>query len=145
MRNYDEDLPANTFRAWFLGMLLTTIGSGLNALFSLRAPSITITTYVAQLVAYPLGCGMAKVLPNHVWNIGPLKFNLNPGPFNIKEHTLIVVMANASFGTGVAYFTDTVVVQKAFYNHDLGRPFDSLPFLSQLIAFKDGASTFYWP
>lgn len=103
-------------------MILTTIGSGLNALFSLRAPSITITTYVAQLVAYPLGIGMAKVLPNHVWHLGPLSFNLNPGPFNIKEHTLIVVMANASFGTGVAYFTDTVVVQKAFYNNDLGKP-----------------------
>ncbi|KAL9109139.1 MAG: hypothetical protein Q9227_006230 [Pyrenula ochraceoflavens] len=126
VRNYDEDLPANTIRAWFLGMILTTLGSGLNALFSLRAPSITITTYVAQLVAYPLGVGMAWILPNHVFNLFGLRFNLNPGPFNIKEHTLIVVMANASFGTGVAYFTDTVVVQRAFYNNDLGWGFNIL-------------------
>ena len=64
---------------------------------------------------------MAKVLPNREFNTFGLRWNLNPGPFNIKEHTLIVVMANASFGTGVAYFTDTVVVQKAFYKNDLGR------------------------
>lgn len=51
VRNYDEDVPCNTVRAWVLGMILTTIGSGLNMLFSMRSPSIVITSIVAQLVA----------------------------------------------------------------------------------------------
>jgi len=55
VRNYDEDVPASTIRAWVIGLLLTTIGSGLNALFNLRSPAITITSVVAQLVAYPMG------------------------------------------------------------------------------------------
>ena len=44
VRNVDEDVPANTVRAWVIGMLFTTIGSGLNMLFSLRNPQITITS-----------------------------------------------------------------------------------------------------
>ena len=44
VRNIDEDVPANTIRAWVIGLLFTTIGSGLNMLFSLRNPQITITS-----------------------------------------------------------------------------------------------------
>ena len=63
VRNYDEpDLPCNTIRAWVIGILLTTIASGINLLFSLRNPSISITTYVIQVVAYPLGRGWDKVI-----------------------------------------------------------------------------------
>lgn len=45
----DDTLPCNTVRAWVIGLIFTTIGSGLNMLFSLRNPSITITSIVAQL------------------------------------------------------------------------------------------------
>ena len=62
VRNYDEpDLPANTIRAWVIGLLLTTIACAINLLFSLRNPSITVTTYCVQLVAYPLGLGWDMV------------------------------------------------------------------------------------
>lgn len=61
VRNYDEDLPANTIRAWVIGMIATTIVSAVNLLFSLRNPSITIYVYVVQLLAYPVGCGLARV------------------------------------------------------------------------------------
>lgn len=45
---YDEDLPANTIRSWTIGLILTTLGSALNMLFSMRAPSIIITSLVVQ-------------------------------------------------------------------------------------------------
>lgn len=99
---------------------MTTIFSALNMLFSLRNPAIIITTYVAQLVAYPLGVAWSKVLPNRQFNVFGLKFNLNPGPFNYKEHGLVVLMANASYGGGPAYFTDILTAQKAFYGFDFG-------------------------
>jgi len=101
-------------------MLLTTIGSGLNALFTLRSPAISITSIVAQLVAYPLGVGWSWLMPNRQFNTFGVKWNLNPGPFNFKEHTIIVVMANASFGGGAGYFTDTIVAQQGFYGQDFG-------------------------
>ncbi len=94
VRNYDEDMPANTVRAWVIGIIFATIGSALNMLFSMRSPSITITTYVAQLLSHPVGLFWARVMPDRQYKIFGLKFNLNPGPWNLKEHTLVVIMAN---------------------------------------------------
>jgi hypothetical protein len=54
-------VPANTIRAWVIGMIATTVVSAVNLLFSLRNPSINIYVYVVQLLAYPMGVGMAKV------------------------------------------------------------------------------------
>ncbi|KAI1907448.1 hypothetical protein LOZ61_006141 [Ophidiomyces ophidiicola] len=120
VRNTDEDLPVDTIRAWIIGMFLTTIGAGLNSLFSLRAPSIVVSSMVALLVAHPLGLAWARVMPAKTIRAFGHKWDLNPGPFNIKEHALIVIMANASIGYGVAYFTDTIQAQVAFYQTDFG-------------------------
>lgn len=93
---YDEDVPVDTARAWVLGMLLTTIASGLNALFALRQPAITITSLTVQLVAYPLGVGWTYAMPTRKFSLFGKSFTLNNGPFNMKEHTIIVVMANVN-------------------------------------------------
>ncbi len=63
VRNYDEDMPANTPRAWIIGMLWCTIGSAVNMLFSLRNPSIYLTPVVTLLLSYPFGLA---------WNYGKL-------------------------------------------------------------------------
>lgn len=136
MRNYDEDLPVNTIRAWTIGLFLTTIASGLNSLFSLRAPALTISSIVVQLVAYPLGVGWTMIMPNRAFKTFGLQWNLNPGPFNLKEHGLIVIMANAAFGNGVGYFTDTIVAQRGFYGQNFGWGFNiMLAFTTQCIGF----------
>lgn len=59
VRNYDEDVPANTIRAWVIGMLWTTIGSGVNMLFSMRNPSVYLTPVVTLLLSYPFGLAWA--------------------------------------------------------------------------------------
>ena len=43
-----------------------------------------------------------------------------PGPFNMKEHTIIVVMANASFAGGVAYASNILLAQEVFYGQYFG-------------------------
>jgi len=96
VRNFDVDFPANTIRAWFIGLLLCTIGSAVNMLFSMRNPSILVTTYVIQLVAYPIGLGWDLIMPDHDFHLLGLSFNLKPGKFNYKEHVIIVVMSNVS-------------------------------------------------
>lgn len=110
----DPSMPANTIRAWFLGLLFVTLGSGLNVLFSLRQPSIAIGSLVAQLCCYPIGVFMAKVLPTRQFNTFGLVWSLNPGPFNKKEHVLITIMANVSFAGGPAYSTNTIEAMMGF-------------------------------
>jgi OPT family small oligopeptide transporter len=120
VRNTDEDVPANTIRAWFLGFIFVTIGSGCNMLFSLRNPAIQITSIVAQLVSFPFGLLMARYLPSKQFNTFGLKWSLNPGPFNMKEHTLITIMANVSFAQGAAYSTYGLEALMGFYKKDYG-------------------------
>ncbi|KAF2106447.1 OPT oligopeptide transporter protein-domain-containing protein [Lophiotrema nucula] len=122
--NYDEEMPANTIRAWVLGMTLAFIGAAVNTLFSLRNPVIGIGVIVAQLIAYVLGNAWAKLLPKKQHETFGIKWNINPGPFNVKEHAIIVVMANVSFGT--AYATDIILAQKVFYKQDFGIAFQLL-------------------
>ncbi|KAF4504162.1 hypothetical protein G6O67_008349 [Ophiocordyceps sinensis] len=126
VRNYDVDVPANTVRAWVIGMILCTFGSGINMLFSLRNPSVAITTYVVQLIAYPIGRGWDLVMPDRVWNLFGLKFNLRPGKFNHKEHVVIVAMSNAAYGGGVVYASDVLIAQRIFYGQDFGPAFQIL-------------------
>jgi len=52
---------------------------------------------------------MAATLPHGIFN---------PGPFNIKEHVLITICANA--GAGVAYAIDIYTIQRLFYGQNLG-------------------------
>lgn len=134
--NYDEGGHSNTIRAWVIGLLFATIGSALNMLFSMRQPYIVIPSYVAQVVSYPVGVGWAKVMPNKVYRVFGVQFNLNPGPFSKKEHAMVVIMANATFAGGAAYATDVLLAQRAFYNQHFGWVFEIFMCIStQMLGF----------
>ncbi|KAJ5936413.1 OPT oligopeptide transporter [Penicillium verhagenii] len=117
----DPSISSNTFRAWFIGLLLTIVFTGVNQLFTLRYPSIVLTSYVSQVVSYPMGVFMAKILPTRQYSLFGYRFSFNPGPFNQKEHMLITVMANVGYGgyMGTAYTTNifTVLKVKKWYNN----------------------------
>ncbi|KAJ4268685.1 hypothetical protein NW762_002752 [Fusarium torreyae] len=124
VRNFDEDLPCNTVRAWTIGMLLVVVGASMNTLFSLRQPSISIGPLIAQIVAWPMGHGWARFVPDREFTTFGIKWTLNPGPFNVKEHAIIVVMASVSFS--VAYATDIILAQLIFYKQNFGITFQLL-------------------
>lgn len=130
--NYDDGAYVNTIRAWVLGMLFATLGSGLNALFGLRAPYIIITSYVAQVVAFPFGKAWARFLPEGRFTIFGKECRLNPGPFTKKEHAIVVIMANATFGTGAAYGIDIITAQRGFYKQRYGWAFEILVTLTNM-------------
>ncbi|KAK8014368.1 hypothetical protein PG990_007664 [Apiospora arundinis] len=125
---------ANTVRAWILGFIFVTLGSGLNMFLSMRSPAISFPALVILLLVYPVGCIWAKVMPTRVFNTFGLRWTLNTGPFNIKEHVVIVLMSNVCIS--YAYSTDALLALqgKPFYNINLGWGFSLLFTLSsQLI------------
>ncbi len=63
-------------------------------------------------------------MPTHRFNTFGLRWSLNPGPFNCKEHSIVVVMASVSFS--VAYATDIILAQLVFYKQNFGIPFQLL-------------------
>ncbi|KAJ9098838.1 hypothetical protein QFC20_005892 [Naganishia adeliensis] len=102
----DPTMQVNTWRVWFLGMFWAIIMAGVNQFFFFRYPNIVIPAIIAQLLSFPMGKFLARVMPN--------KWGLNPGPFNVKEHVLITIMASVSYQS--AYATDIIAVQRFFYN-----------------------------
>ncbi|KAG5974456.1 hypothetical protein E4U55_008208 [Claviceps digitariae] len=124
----DPDMPVNTIRAWFLGAVLCTITAACNVLLSMHRSSASITSTVVQLVAYPLGVGLAKVLPNKEHHVFGLTLNLNPGPFNVKEHTIITMMTAA--GSTFSYAIDILLAQEVFYQQHFGWGFQILLIIS---------------
>jgi hypothetical protein len=92
----DPSILVLTFRSWFLGLLFTCLLSFVNQFFWYRTSPLFIGTLVAQLLTYPLGKAMAKILPRRKFKIFRWSFTLNPGPFTIKEHCIITAMANAT-------------------------------------------------
>lgn len=63
------------------------------------------------------------------------EWSLNPGPFNIKEHALVVIMANVAVAQ--AYGLHLVVAGQLFYGKAFGFGFAFLLILcSQLLGFS---------
>ncbi|PIN22469.1 hypothetical protein CDL12_04821 [Handroanthus impetiginosus] len=123
----DPNLPVWTFRVWVLGLFSCVLLSFLNQFFSYRRKSLIFNSEITVIVAtLPIGQFMADVLPTTKWALrfpgfGSREFSLNPGPFNIKEHVLISIFANAgsSFGNGPAYAVLIVDIILAFYRRKI--------------------------
>ncbi|KAK3433638.1 hypothetical protein EUGRSUZ_D00938 [Eucalyptus grandis] len=62
---------------------------------------------------------MAAVLPQEVIRVPGTKwsFSLNPGPFNLKEHVLITIFANA--GSSGVYAINIITIVIAFYHRHI--------------------------
>ena len=120
----DPTLPIWTFRMWFLGLISCALLSFLNQFFAYRTEPLVITQITVQVATLPIGRFMASVLPKSKFQIpgfGSRSFSLNPGPFNMKEHVLISIFANAGsdFGDGSAYAVGIVTIIKVFYHRNI--------------------------
>ncbi|KAG6336421.1 hypothetical protein ID866_2664 [Astraeus odoratus] len=129
----DPTIPVGTLRAWVMGLFWAIIVPGLNQFFFFRYPSVTIMGIVAQLLAFPMGRLWAKIVPT--WKI--FGVSLNPGPFTIKEHVLVTIMATVGYQS--AYATDVVAVQRVYYNQIFNFSYQWMMVIStQMIGFSVG-------
>lgn len=120
----DPTLPVWTFRMWSLGLLSCVLLSFLNQFFSYRTEPLIITQITVQIASLPIGHFMAAALPTRKFRMpgfGSREFSLNPGPFNMKEHVLITIFANAgaAFGNGSAYGVGIIDIIIAFYRRKI--------------------------
>ncbi|EIW85265.1 OPT oligopeptide transporter, partial [Coniophora puteana RWD-64-598 SS2] len=127
----DPSLPALTFRFWFLGIGLSTFGSVLSEIYFWKPQNTTVSALFVLIIAYVLGVAMHWVIPYRsrgFWSY------LNPGPFNIKEHTCITIMASTASTTANA--VGIIATLNLFYNVQLN-PGTAMfqTFASQLIGY----------
>ena len=77
-------------------------------------PAVSISALIAQLVALPAGKFLEWALPTRRFNTFGYVWSFNPGPFNVKEHTVITIMANAVYSD--VYASVIFLSQRVFYN-----------------------------
>ncbi|KAJ2665559.1 hypothetical protein IWW48_000010 [Coemansia sp. RSA 1200] len=114
----NPEMYSLTFRVWVLGTIFTGLLSFVNQFFFYRQNQLSLGGSVVQLLAFPTGYVMSRVLPKRTFSTFGWKWSLNPGPFSIKEHVLISIFATASSGS--PYAIDVVTIKKIWYKSDLG-------------------------
>ncbi|KIY65641.1 OPT-domain-containing protein [Cylindrobasidium torrendii FP15055 ss-10] len=122
----DPTLPSFTIRAFVIGLIYVAGGAFINQFFSIRQPGITIYANVAQLLAYPVGKACERFLPDWSFTIpftGGETLSLNPGPFNMKEHMVITIMANVGFSTPYTKYILWVQYPERFFNQKWAKNF----------------------
>ncbi|KAF8877581.1 OPT oligopeptide transporter protein-domain-containing protein [Gymnopilus junonius] len=117
----DPTLPIWTFRMWFLSLGLACFGAVLGQIFYFRpqtvasvaftdligkliyAPKISVSQLFLQIVSYILGKILEEIIP------GPAKtlafghlIRVSGGPFNLKEHVAITIMASTASSSALA-------------------------------------------
>ncbi|PWA85807.1 oligopeptide transporter, OPT superfamily [Artemisia annua] len=112
----DPTLTCLTFRTWFLGIISCCVLAFMNQFFGYRQNALSVSSLIAQIVVLPVGRMMEASLPTKQIRLPGLRwsFSLNPGPFNMKEHALITIFANA--GSSSVYAVAIITIVKAFYH-----------------------------
>lgn len=83
--------PILTFRFWVLSTFWVLVGCALSTFYYFKPYYNTITSYAIQLLSWGMGDAMARYLPTRQFSFFGWKWSMNPGPWNAKEHALIVV------------------------------------------------------
>ncbi|QRW03697.1 OPT oligopeptide transporter protein [Ceratobasidium sp. AG-Ba] len=120
--NVDEvEMPALTFRVWSIGLVFAVPGT---------------VDHAADIVSYWEIHGLHAPINDYDiprW-LGGGTFSFNPGPFNIKEHMLLYIMANVAVTPG--YAMNMIIVSEYYYNIRLGAGFNiCLMLATQLTGF----------
>ncbi|CAN6674759.1 oligopeptide transporter 1 [Trichomonascus vanleenenianus] len=115
----NPDLNPWTFRSVFLGIGLSIFGAVLAEIYYFKPQTILVNGIFLLLIAYVLGEAMSLIprhtsVPGLTWLNPALKF-LNPHPFNIKEHVVILTMSSTASTAALA--TEVLAVQKLWYTN----------------------------
>jgi len=89
----DPTMLCLTFRSCTCGLFLIVVYSLVSQYFMFRTKSYTLSSTLIVALSYPIGRFLAWVLPKRKWFAGRrYEFSFNPGPFTMKEHTIIYNM-----------------------------------------------------
>ena len=109
----DPSTPALTIRSVLLGIIWGFLLSALNIVGSFRDIPLAIPTSLVSIVCYPMGIFLANVLPKKNLIPGYDWSNLNPGPFSVKEHVLVYIIASSAGSK--PYGINNVIGQKLLF------------------------------
>lgn len=150
----DPSIRVNHWRTWFLTTVFVGAFAAVNQFFSLRYPSMSIGFIVAQLISYPVGSAFTA-LPDYQ----PLRkrgvsesehhlswrswFDLNPGPYSVKEHAVLTICVSLTASS--AYAMSMLIAQTKFYFQEYSIVYEILLVItSQMLGYGAAGLTRRW-
>ncbi|EGO55876.1 hypothetical protein NEUTE1DRAFT_67901 [Neurospora tetrasperma FGSC 2508] len=122
----DETEPLLTIRFWILSTLWVIIGCSVSSVYYFKPYSVRLSGYVVQLLSWGMGALMARYFPQKQYTLTlpilhkEIAFNLNPGPWNPKEHALVIVAYWGS--TYTAYGLGPLSAMELYYDKRMSGP-----------------------
>lgn len=112
----DPTLPTFTFRTWVLGPITCGALAFVQQFFDYRQNPIAVSSSCFKILLFVLGKFMAATLPSNPVKVPGTKwtFSMNPGPFNIKEHVVVSILATT--GLEVPFGTTVMGIRRIFYH-----------------------------
>ncbi|ODV79344.1 OPT superfamily oligopeptide transporter [Suhomyces tanzawaensis NRRL Y-17324] len=113
----DPSIQVFTFRYVLLSTLFIIPGALIDTINSYRTTSAAYSIFFVQIACHWLGKWLAKVLPHRRVEAFGFGFDLNPGPWSIKETVMVTITANSGATGNLAtnavslaelYFDETV-------------------------------------
>ncbi|KAK7202414.1 putative oligopeptide transporter [Myxozyma melibiosi] len=95
----DPEMACETLRAYIIGIIWVGGGSFINEMYHQRQPSITLTATVFQILIYPSGRLLSRILPDKKIGFGKYKMSVSPGEWTYKEQMLATIMTNVGSGS----------------------------------------------
>ncbi|KAJ5105173.1 hypothetical protein NUU61_002520 [Penicillium alfredii] len=117
--NDDPDLPTITFRYFVLSAFFVIPGAFLSQMSYFRTTTAPYSVFFVQIACHYAGHFLARVLPAWVIRLPGKRyaFNLNPGPWNIKEHVLVTLTAASGATYNIGY--TPIVLSELWYGQRL--------------------------
>ncbi|KAK9385068.1 OPT oligopeptide transporter protein-domain-containing protein [Lipomyces mesembrius] len=113
----DPSMPCETFRAYAVGIFWVCCASFVNQMYAERQPTIILNATVLQVLIYPSGRFIAKVLPKWTINVFGWKITMNPGPWTFKEQMFVTIMTNVGGGATNFFHYGLVMRLGIFFNN----------------------------
>lgn len=112
----DVDMPCETLRAYLVGIIWVGGGSFINEMYHQRQPSITLTATVFQILIYPSGKFLGRILPDKSIGFGKWKMQVSPGQWTYKEQMLATIMTNVGSGSSNFFHYGLTMRLPMFFN-----------------------------
>lgn len=80
-----------TVRFWLLSTFWVVAGCAVSSIYYFKPYVNTLSSYAVQLLSWGMGDALARWMPKRTITVFGRSVHLNPGPWNAKEHALIVV------------------------------------------------------
>ncbi|KAI1820580.1 OPT oligopeptide transporter protein-domain-containing protein [Xylaria intraflava] len=115
----DTTLPTITFRYFLLAIIFVIPGAFLSQINTFRTTYAPYSVFFVQIASNYVGLWLARVLPDRQIGVPFTKwsFNMNPGPWSVKEHVLVTITSASGATSNLA--VTPIAVGELYFNERL--------------------------